>query len=303
MTSQPFSIRPFRPSDAEGAADAYRAGRPHLVTTPGTTAWQAGLPHFHVLVAEVDGRVAGTARFGPVIESTTPGQAFLNVTVLPELRGAGLGTALLTAAERELAAQGCTDAHGWADGTPEALGFAAARGYRRGRRAQFSALDLTLPLRPVPPVPPGVELRTAADYLDDPYPVYLVDIDGTRAEPGDLDLDDQSYDSWLTEIWQRPDLDYALTTVALVDGEPAAFSAAQTDGRGAYWSSFTATRSAHRGRGLAKLAKTDSLHRARARGLTAAYTQNDGTNAPMLAINDWLGYRQCAEEWKHTRSL
>ncbi|MGW4807842.1 N-acetyltransferase family protein [Kitasatospora sp. NPDC004272] len=304
MTSTPYRIRPFAPADATDAAAAYRAGRPHLVTTPEVVTWQSALPHYHLLVAERDGRVVGTARFGPVPESTTSHQGFLNISVLPEHRGAGAGTALLAAAERDLAALGVRDAHSWVDDTPEALGFATARGYRRsGRAGRFSGLDLTAPLPPLPPTPPGVELRTAADYLDDPYPIYLVDIDGTRAEPGDLVLDDQPYESWLAEIWQRPDQDHTLTSVVLADGEPVAFSAAQTDGHRTYWSAFTATRSTHRGRGLAKLAKVHALHRAKARGLTAAYTQNDADNTPMLAINAWLGYRECAAEWKHTRTL
>ncbi|MFF0392748.1 GNAT family N-acetyltransferase [Kitasatospora sp. NPDC004615] len=302
MTSMPYHIRPFAPEDASGATEAYRAGRPHLVVTPEVTNWLVGLPHFNLLVAERGGQVVGSARFGPVAESTTPDQGFLNVSVMPEHRGAGIGTALLTAAERELAALGVRDAHGWADGTPEALGFAAARGYRRGRRAQYAGLDLTVPLPPLPPTPPGIELRTAADFLDDPHPIYLVDIDATRSEPGDLVLDDQSYESWLAEIWQRPDQDHTLTAVALDHGEAVAFSAAQTDGRH-YWSAFTATRSTHRGRGLAKLAKAHALRRAQDRGLAAAYTHNDGENAPMLAINDWFGYGVCAEEWKHSRTL
>ena len=45
------------------------------------------------------------------------------------------------------------------------------------------------------------------------------------------------------------------------------------------------------------------LHRARAAGLTEAFTHNDGSNAPMLAVNDWLGYERCAAEWKYTREL
>ncbi|MFD8481924.1 GNAT family N-acetyltransferase [Kitasatospora sp. NPDC059673] len=302
MTSMPYHIRPFAPEDAAGATEAYRAGRPHLVVTPEVTSWLVGLPHYNLLVAERGGQVVGSARFGPVTESTTPHQGFLNVSVVPEHRGAGIGTALLTAAERELATLGVRDAHGWADSTPEALGFAAARGYLKGRRAQYAGRDLTAPLPPLPPTPPGIELRTAADFLDDPYPVYLVDIDATRSEPGDLTLDDQSYESWLAEIWQRPDQDHTLTTVALDHGEAVAFSAAQTDGRN-YWSAFTATRSTHRGRGLAKLAKAHALHRAQARGLAAAYTHNDGENVAMLAINEWFGYRVCAEEWKYSRTL
>ncbi|GAA2790911.1 GNAT family N-acetyltransferase [Kitasatospora paracochleata] len=297
------TIREFRAADAEGAAAARVAGHPHLVTTPEVTAWQAGLPGFDVLVAERDRLIVGTARFGMVTDSATPGQAFLSVSVLPAERRRGAGAALLRAAERELAGRGATHVGGWVDDEPSALALAAAHGYRAGRRAHFASRDLTADLPPVPPVPAGVELRTAADFLDDPYPVYLVDIDAARSEPGDLEMNDQGYEEWLAEIWQRPDLDHVLTTVVVSGGEPVAFSAVQTDGAARYWSSFTATRAAHRGRGLAKLAKTDSLHRARAAGLTTAYTNNDATNAPMLAINTWLGYRRCASEVKHSREL
>jgi len=302
MTSQ-LTIRAFAPTDAAAAAAAYSAGRPHLLITPEVVTWQAALPHYDLLVAEADGLVVGTARYGLVTGSSTPGQAFLNVSVLPEARRSGVGSALLHAGEQSLAGLGATHAAGWADDEPGALAFAAGHGYTRGRQAHFAGLDLTAGLPPVPPVPAGVELRTAADFLDDPYPVYLVDIDAAQDEPGDLDVEDQPYEEWLAEIWHRPDLDHHLTTVACVDGVPAAFSAVQTDGATRYWSAFTATRSAHRGRGLAKLAKTDSLHRARAAGLTAAYTNNDGTNAPMLAINTALGYRRCASEWRHARAL
>ncbi|MEV4611980.1 GNAT family N-acetyltransferase [Kitasatospora sp. NPDC049258] len=297
------TVRAFRPGDAPAAAAAYRAGRPHLVITPEVVGWLAARPHYHLLVAESDHRVVGTARFGPLTDSAEAGQAFLNVSVEPEHRRRGAGGALLRAAERALADLGTVTAHGWVDDLPGALAFAARHGYRAGRDAHFGALDLTAGLPPLPGPPPGVELRRAADYLDDPYPLYLVDVAGALDEPGDIALNAQPYQEWLAEIWQRPDLDRDLTTVAVVDGAPAAFSSVQTDGARRYWSAFTATRPEYRGRGLAKLAKLDSLHRARAAGCTAAYTSNDGSNAPMLAINEWLGYRRCATEFKHSRDL
>lgn len=101
----------------------------------------------------------------------------------------------------------------------------------------------------------------------------------------------------------QPALDHHLTSVAVVDGEVAAFSAAECDGAGRYWSGMTGTRRAYRGRGLAKLAKNDSLHRARAAGYTDAYTGNDAENGPMLAINRWFGYEICATEVRHVRRI
>jgi len=88
-----------------------------------------------------------------------------------------------------------------------------------------------------------------------------------------------------------------------VDGRPAAFSAAHTDGTGRYATAMTGTARAFRGRGLAKLAKNDSLHRARAAGCTEALTGNDAGNEPMLAINKWFGYEISATEVRHVREL
>ena len=47
---------------------------------------------------------------------------------------------------------------------------------------------------------------------------------------------------------------------------------------------------AHRGRGLGLLMKHHSLAAAAELGITRVVTQNDDTNAPMLAINRHLGY-------------
>ncbi|MFC9330259.1 GNAT family N-acetyltransferase [Kitasatospora sp. NPDC057015] len=301
-----LTIRDFRPADAEAAAAAHCAGRPHLVLPAEVFAWLPDhLPadqHYRTLVAEVDGRVVGSVRCGRVTDTSTEGIAFANGSVLPGFRRRGAFTALLAAAERHLAAHGATEVHSWVDDVPEALAFAAHRGYREGRLAHFARRDLTAPLPPEPPLPAGVELRTAADFQDDPYPLFLVEEDAIRDEPGEVEVDRSDYQDWLDGVWSRPDLDRGLTVVAVVDGRPAAFSAAQTDGD-RYWSAFTACRREFRGRGLSTLAKTRSLHLARAAGLTEAFTSNDAGNAPMLAINDRLGYQRCASERKFVKQL
>jgi GNAT superfamily N-acetyltransferase len=57
---------------------------------------------------------------------------------------------------------------------------------------------------------------------------------------------------------------------------------------------LTGTLRPYRGRGLATVLKSHSLHRAAALGATIAVTDNDETNAPMLAVNAKLGYRPFA---------
>ena len=57
------------------------------------------------------------------------------------------------------------------------------------------------------------------------------------------------------------------------------------------------------GRDLAVLLKSQSLRRAAELGATIALTDNDETNAPMLAVNARLGYRPHARRLSWERSL
>lgn len=300
-------IRDFRPADAEAVSAAHRAGREHLVWTAEALLWanarQNPDEHFRTFVAELDGRVVGAVRCALALGTTTTGVGYANGSVLPEFRRRGAATALLAAAERHLAAHGVTEMHTLLDEEPDSLAFAAARGYELGRTAQFGGRDLTLPLPEAPLRPAGVELRPARDWAHDPRPLFLVEADAIRDEPGEVTMDALDYEEWLHGDWARPDLDLDLTVVAVVDGEPAAFTVAQTDGVDRYWSAFTGCRREFRGRGLSKLAKLESLRLAAAAGYRRAYTSNDTTNAPMLAVNAWLGYERCAGERKGIRRL
>ncbi|MFE4515011.1 GNAT family N-acetyltransferase [Kitasatospora sp. NPDC056783] len=303
-----MTIRDFRADDAEAVAAAHRAGREHLVLSAEALVWLNAQPgsaeHFRTFVAELDGRVVGAARCGVVLGTTTTGVGYVNGSVLPEFRRRGAATALLAAVDRHLAAHGVTALHTWMDDEPASLAFAAARGYELGRTMRFAGRDLALPLPPAPVPPPGVELRPAADWAGDPHPLFLVEEDAVQDEPGsEVPMDAYAYEDWLRGDWNRPDRDRALSVVAVVDGVPAAFSMVQTDGVDRYWSAFSACRREFRGRGLTKLAKRESLRLAVAAGYRHAYTSNDTTNGPMLAVNAWLGYEACAGERKGVRQV
>jgi RimJ/RimL family protein N-acetyltransferase len=128
-------------------------------------------------------------------------------------------------------------------------------------------------------------------------------VDCFRDEPGDVAADHLSYPDWRAVTWDRPDFDADLSTVAVVDGEVAGLVIAQTDGGLHYASGGTGVLRAFRGRGLAKAAKVQSLHLARAKGYREATTGNDESNAPMLAINRWLGYEPRGTERRYIRDL
>ncbi|MBO1331957.1 GNAT family N-acetyltransferase [Streptomyces sp. VRA16 Mangrove soil] len=309
MTVIVRALRAGRAAETEGFVRVRRACVPAMLATPASIAHDVTQAHpdahYQQLIAVTDDdTVIGTAQVGIAYDSPQPGQGYANVYVHPDHQGRGAGTRLLRTAEEYLAGHGAREVYSWALDDPRNLAWAAARGYRASRSAHFLRLDLTadaLPERQLPP--PGVELRTAADFADDPRPMFELDAETVQDEPSDIPTEFDDYEQWLADTWEHPLLDRELTTVALVDGRPAAFSVARVDGEGRYSTGMTGTARAFRGRGLAKLAKNDSLHRARAAGITVAYTGNDAGNEPMLAINKWFGYVIDSTEVRHVRTL
>ncbi|WEO98328.1 GNAT family N-acetyltransferase [Streptomyces sp. FXJ1.172] len=307
MTVIVRDLRPGDRSDVETFARVRHLALPHILWTP-----EAILHHltrtppearFRSLVAEEDGETIGTAQVSLVQDGPEPGQGLLNIYVHPQRTGRGAGGLLVRAAEEHLTAHGATKLFAWLLDEPANRAFAERRGYRAGRTAHFLRLDLAeAALPPLPALPAGVDVRTAADFLADPRPLFRLDAEAAADEPSDVDYEFTDYEAWLEETWKHPLLDRDLTTVVLADGRPAAFSVAYTDGS-RYATAMTGTARSRRGRGLAKLAKTHALHRARAAGCTEALTGNDSGNGPMLAINKSLGYEICATEVRYVREL
>ncbi|KOG43424.1 GNAT family N-acetyltransferase [Streptomyces resistomycificus] len=295
-------------ADVEGFAHVRHLALPFFLVTPDSLAYD--LAHvrpearYRPLVAEEDGEVIGTAQVGLVHDSTETGLGYVNVYVHPGRTRRGAGSLLVRAAEEHLAAQGATRLFAWVLDEPGNRAFAERHGYGASRSAHFLRLDLANGgLPPLQDLPPDVELRTGADFASDPRPLFELDAETLLDEPSDISYEFTDYEAWLEETWRHPLLSAELTTVAVVDGRPAAFSAARTDGGTRYGTVMTGTARAFRGRGLAKLAKNDSLHRARAAGFTEAFTGNDTGNGPMIAINKWFGYEICATEVRYVREL
>ncbi|MEV6049866.1 GNAT family N-acetyltransferase [Streptomyces sp. NPDC052107] len=308
MTVIVRDLRPDVPADTEGFVRVRHLALPYILFTSDSIRHDAlHMPpeaRYRPLVAEEDGEVIGTAQVHLAHDSAEPGQGLVNIYVRPDRTGRGAGGLLLRTAEEYLTAQGATRLLSWVLDEPASRAFAERHGYRGSRSAHFLRLDLAgASLPPVPETPPGVELRTAADFADDPRPLFELDAETMLDEPGDVDHELTDYEAWAEQYWKHPLLDRDLTVAACVEGRPVAFSVAYTDGGTRYVSAMTGTAQSHRGRGLAKLAKIHSLHRARAAGITEAFTGNDTGNGPMIAINKWLGYEICATEVRYVREL
>lgn len=309
MTTNGAIVRDFRRSDALAVSELRRDVQPFAISTPQLVAWEAenapASERRRLLVATVRGRIAGVARTGLPHDSTVPDQSFTHPRVAPEHCGRGGGGALLTTAEDCPRGLGAHRVPAWVADDERSSAFAARHGYRPVSRARFLRLDLVrTPLPPLPePLPDGVGLRTYADPAEDTRAMYEADAEAAADEPGHAPADAMTYEDWLAQTWEHPALDLDLTSVVTVDGRIAAYSLAETDGRGRYSSGMTGARRAFRGRGPARPAKLDSPRRAREAGRTEAFTTNDTTNAATLSINESFGYEPCADQWRGMKSL
>jgi GNAT superfamily N-acetyltransferase len=74
------------------------------------------------------------------------------------------------------------------------------------------------------------------------------------------------------------------------DGSAVALTYLKFPKRGTVWTGYTCTRADYRGRGIARAIKLQSLAQAVHLGVPFVCTDNDAENAPMLHINEALGY-------------
>jgi GNAT superfamily N-acetyltransferase len=251
------------------------------------------------LVAVRNGSVIGFTQAGFNLSTNEPAAADCMVVVDPAHRRQGVGSALFTSAEQHLR---MIAAHRVRTFTDEAdKDWAVRRGYVAGARDRYSKVD-TGKLPPIPAIPPGVTLASFTEV--GPEAVHALDMAGSADEPGDVSYDGLPYDIWLDRHWNSPDLLRDASTVALVDGVPASASFLEADlatGRG--MSVGACTLREHRRRGLSKLTKSVTLRNAAKLGVHTAITGNDYENAPMLAVNDWLGYQVFADEWSCVKTM
>lgn len=290
-------IREASPEDAQAAAALFSLVTPEFVTTAAsvhhnmtTTPSEAQRRWWG---AERDGELVGVASLGLVVETSEPNVGWFSVVVHPKQRNQGIGTALSDLAEEHAAAIGARRLHAWSRADAGTAAFARGRGFEQTGSNDLMTVDPRTVSPPHPP--PGVELLPFTAFQDDPSPVHHVDAIATLDEPGDLTLDEIPFELWLQNFWGHPLLDRDASTVAVVEGTPASVTFLQTDrdGRRAT-NNGTGTLPEFRSRGLAGLAKRASLTRAAELGITAVYTGNDVTNAPMQAINRKLGYTPCS---------
>jgi GNAT superfamily N-acetyltransferase len=281
--------------DAEAVATVRAVVAPYKVMSAAATRHmitvQSPKERFLPLVADREGEIVAWASAGINVWTSEPGQAHLSIYVHPDHRKRGIGSELAERLHQHLTEVGAVRVRSFVQ--PDGLEFARNLGYDGTRQMHFAGLDLTAPLPELPETPAGIEL-VALDSVD-PRTAYTADTIASLDEPSDSPLDSVDYDQWLEEVWNSPSVDRSLSVGAMAGEEMAAFTVVETAGD-RMWSGMTGTIPAYRGTGLAKLVKSVALRRAAAAGITSAYTSNDDENGPMLAVNNWLGYRRVQTE-------
>ena len=244
--------------------------------------------------AERSGALIGWAYAGINTFALSRTAGFGGVVVGSSDRRQGVGGALWDVVSAHIDAIGVRRLVVHSEADAGSMSFPRARGFvLAATQSSLSVDPRTIP--PPASLPPGVELRPFSSFVDDPEPVYHADRESILDEPGAEDFSGVTLETWLRHHWEHPDCDRELGLVALVDGEIAGMTFLMTDReRGRAMNGGTGVRRAYRGRGLGLLMKQYSLVAAADAGIVRVMTQNDDTNAPMIAINERLGYKPCS---------
>jgi GNAT superfamily N-acetyltransferase len=138
----------------------------------------------------------------------------------------------------------------------------------------------------------GIEMLTLAEWTDPDGRRKLHALaELTRRDvPTSYPIPPQTYEDF-AERMNNPDRRQDRVWVAKAGGDPVAFSFLRFPPvRGPVWTGYTCTHPDYRGRGLARGIKLQTLAQAVKLGIPTVLTDNDSENAPMLHINETLGY-------------
>lgn len=295
-------IRPFDRRDGRAVSALLRALVPEWVMTErGLLDWIESTPErarLRTWVAEDGREVVAFGEAGLRWESSDEGVADFWVGVLPLARRRGTGGALYALTERHLAAEGARTLQTFVRGDEDGERFLAAHGFRKTRREQCWLLDpRTTDPRAMSELAAAkaaegfrvVPLRELRDHPEELYPVYR---EAHGDIPSDHREDNMSFEEWRRAVFDYADLDFDASHLVLAGRKPASFALVAVDREGRRATHMmTGTARDFRHRGLARLAKLATIRWAAENGVTALVTENDTTNADMLALNEHLGYR------------
>jgi mycothiol synthase len=301
-------IRTAADSDASWATDAYNAANPHDLHDVAYTRWIWGVADGDWLdtryAVELDGKPLGWLMLEHIVwAKNSERYAAVDAWLHPTLWSRGWLDEIFGVLERDAVEIGAavltTRVH---ETAPELHRALVGRGYVETGRQRYWELDLqshrerllTLAKNASDEVAQqGVRMLTLAedsapqidDELHASYEEARQDMPSTVPWLG---MSHELFQEWLNDPRKRRDRFW----IARVGGALAGMSvlAYPAGDVGLVSTAWTGISRDFRGRGLARALKLATLTQAIELGVTRVRTDNDSTNAPMLHINEALGY-------------
>ncbi|HWQ46431.1 MAG TPA: GNAT family N-acetyltransferase [Longilinea sp.] len=292
-------------SDAPAIASICTLGEPDQpVSTEMVRTWferdAAGRTSLRLVAQDDNGDVSGYC--AAVHDTWIPdGHFFYWMGVFPSHQGKGCGTALWKAAQVFMQEHGVTRIMSEVlDNAPAGLAYAQKIGFTIDRQIFDSSLDLTTfdeaPfLEGIKRVGnEGIRFCSLADFPDTPenhQKFYELNFAVVQDIPGE-DWEFAEYHKFFEErIWGSPRFRRENHILAL-DGDTwvgfASVALFPEDHRA--YNNTTGVIRAYRGRKIAVALKVLAARYVRSRGALTITTDNDSTNAPILAVNQKMGY-------------
>jgi mycothiol synthase len=247
------------------------------------------------LLASLDGELAGSG----LLNRSDSGGAHIAPRVLPDKRGRGVGTALLTELAERAVERGYTRAGSHVAGDDEhSIAFARRFGFEVSRRDVKQVLSLADDVR-TPRDVDGVTFVTIAsrpELLAAAYPVAQQGYEDMPIEGIEIPLE-----NWLAEEATLP----VGSFVALAGDEIVGYAGLMRwpDEPAKAEHGLTVVRRDWRGRGVAAALKERQIAWARANGIAELVTWTQTGNENMQAVNTRLGYATTDIDFSFSRSL
>ncbi len=226
------------------------------------------------------------------VESSTERYAVADVAVMPDHRGAGIGSALLAEASRLARKLGKDSLQLEVRKSDDASrAFLERRGFEKVGGEE--AVSLKLDAEPVVSAPPeGITVVSRRERPDVVEAMYDVFVEAEQDVPGAPT--GETLEAWRAREIDRPSRSPDLSFVAIAGEEVVGYAVLDVFGDEGHHG-FTAVKRAWRKRGVATALKQAQIESASRMGLDRLITGSEERNTPMQNLNAKLGYRPDAE--------
>ncbi len=271
--------------------------------------------HFGRFIAEnSSGTALGSARFSQSAERYHPQKFYLDIHVMPENQGKGVGRGLLEHSIQHLETlNALTVRCQTRDDFKQSLKFIQDAGFVEEYRAWESRLDVSacdvtpfLHLEEQLKLE-GIELKSYADLVGTPdldRELYLLDLDASRDMPDPEPFTETTFERFQTRALKNPEFVPEAFLVAVKTSQDLQLEFLSestlwwTVGDSEADNGATGTRREWRGKQIALALKVKNILWAKTQGIKEIKTWNDDINHPMLSINEKLGFAK-QPAWVH----